>query len=224
MLSRVENGSAPVLQIVSGATFHASQSPLIPPVPCSTGGVGTGLLLIASGTIQSGSCPVAAVNCVQFIQTAGGFQVQGIEAGGFQPGDLLSLVVPVVDTTGASQGFRTVLCGPADPSSQVLCNASVNEPGISPQLGGTKNAVVNRSLNLLLPPPPPPPLLLLPPPPPPLLVPPPVPAVAPSAAPAFPEVPVIPETDSAYLVVGGLVALAGLVGLRRLRRHRDEGS
>jgi len=32
---------------------------------------------------------------------------------------------------------------------------------------------------------------------------------------------VIPEADSLVLLVGGLVALGGLVGYRRLRRRRD---
>jgi hypothetical protein len=69
----------------------------------------------------------------------------------------------------------------------------------------------------LLPPPPPPPPPLLPPP---LLLPPP-PAAPMMTAPAqaFPAVPVIPEADSLILLVGGLVALGGLVGYRRLRRR-----
>jgi hypothetical protein len=70
---------------------------------------------------------------------------------------------------------------------------------------------------------PPPPLQFIPPPPPPLLPPPPPPPAAGARAPAgFPEVPVIPEADSLFLVVGGLVALGGLVGLRSLRRRRDD--
>jgi hypothetical protein len=71
---------------------------------------------------------------------------------------------------------------------------------------------------------PPPPLEFIPPPPPPLLPPPPpapTGAMAPSRA-AFPEVPVIPEADSLFLVIGGLVALGGLVGYRRLRRRDDD--
>jgi hypothetical protein len=69
---------------------------------------------------------------------------------------------------------------------------------------------------------PPPPQQFIPPPPPPLLPPPP-PAptgalTVPSAA-AYPAVPVIPEADSFLLVVGGLVALSGLVGYRRVRRR-----
>ena len=70
---------------------------------------------------------------------------------------------------------------------------------------------------------PPPPLQFIPPPPPPLLPPPPpAPAAGARAPAAFPEVPVIPEADSLFLVVGGLVALGGLVGLRSLRRRRDD--
>ena len=41
---------------------------------------------------------------------------------------------------------------------------------------------------------------------------------------AFPEVPVIPEADSLFLLVGGLVALGGVVGYRSLRRRRDDDS
>src|SRR5262249_29464131 len=68
---------------------------------------------------------------------------------------------------------------------------------------------------------PPPPLEFIPPPPPPLLpAPPPAPLIAPPAA-AVPSVPVIPESDSLVLLVGGLVALGGLVGYRSLRRRRD---
>jgi LPXTG-motif cell wall-anchored protein len=33
---------------------------------------------------------------------------------------------------------------------------------------------------------------------------------------------VIPEADSAFLIVGSLLLLGGLVGLRRLRRRDDE--
>jgi hypothetical protein len=68
---------------------------------------------------------------------------------------------------------------------------------------------------------PPPPQQFIPPPPPPLLPPPPPAPTGALAAPAaaFPAVPVIPEAPSFLLVVGGLVALSGLVGYRRLRRR-----
>jgi len=71
---------------------------------------------------------------------------------------------------------------------------------------------------------PPPPLEFIPPPPPPLLPPPPPAPTGAMVAPraAFPDVPVIPEADSLFLVVGGLVALGGLVGYRSLRRRRDD--
>ena len=69
----------------------------------------------------------------------------------------------------------------------------------------------------LLPPPPP---IFLPPPPSPLLPAPPM--AAPPAV--LPDVPVIPETDSLFLLVGGLVAIGGVVGVRSLRRRRDDGS
>jgi hypothetical protein len=78
-----------------------------------------------------------------------------------------------------------------------------------------------------LPPPPfipPPPLPLPPPPPPPLLPPPPIapPMMMPPSAAAMPGVPVIPEADSLFLLVGGLAALGGLAVVRYVRRRRDD--
>jgi hypothetical protein len=64
---------------------------------------------------------------------------------------------------------------------------------------------------------PPPPLEFIqpfPPPPPP----PPPGRFAPPRGP-FREVPIIPEADSLFLLLGGLAALAGVVGLRALRRR-----
>jgi hypothetical protein len=81
---------------------------------------------------------------------------------------------------------------------------------------------------LPLPPPPAPvPLLPLPPPPAPVpLLPPPLPRppmVPPMAAqPPMPEVPVIPEADSLALVLGALLALGGLAGLRVWRGPRGD--
>jgi hypothetical protein len=89
----------------------------------------------------------------------------------------------------------------------------------------TGNNVINPPLILPnLPILPPPPLEFIPPPPPPLLPPPPPAPTGAMAAPraAFPEVPVIPEADSLFLVIGGLVALGGLAGYRSLRRRRDD--
>jgi hypothetical protein len=84
---------------------------------------------------------------------------------------------------------------------------------------------VNDPTTVIVPPPPPllppPPLQFLPPPPPPLLPPPPPPPPT-APQPAYPEVPIIPEADSLFLVVGGLVAAGGLVGLRGLRRRRND--
>jgi hypothetical protein len=68
-------------------------------------------------------------------------------------------------------------------------------------------------------PPPLPPLPPPPPPPAPLLPPPPVMPPAMMAPPA--GVPVIPEADSALLLLGGLLGMGGLVGLAAWRRRRD---
>ncbi len=86
-------------------------------------------------------------------------------------------------------------------------------------VNAVSTVIIPNNLPLL----PPPPLQFIPPPPPPLLPPPPPAPMAGARAPAgFPEVPVIPEADSLFLVVGGLVALGGLVGLRSLRRRRAD--
>jgi len=89
---------------------------------------------------------------------------------------------------------------------------------VGPAVGG--NNIILPNLPIL----PPPPLEFIPPPPPPLLPPPPPAPTGALAAPraAFPDVPVIPEADSLFLVVGGLVALGGLAGYRSLRRRRDD--
>ena len=65
----------------------------------------------------------------------------------------------------------------------------------------------------------PPPLPFLPPPPPPLLPP---PSAIQRPVAVFPEVPVIPEAGSLVLLIGGLAALGGLVGVRGLRRRRND--
>jgi hypothetical protein len=71
---------------------------------------------------------------------------------------------------------------------------------------------------------PPPPLQFIPPPPPPLLPPPPPAPMGGAMTGASPmaSVPVIPEADSIFLVVGGLVAVGAIAGLRSLRRRRDD--
>ena len=69
---------------------------------------------------------------------------------------------------------------------------------------------------------PPPPLEFLPPPPPPLLPPPPPQLFQPGPSMAgFPDVPVIPEADTVFLFLGGLVALGAVAGLRSLRRREE---
>jgi len=95
----------------------------------------------------------------------------------------------------------------------VTCNLGT----VAAALG--QNAVILPNLPIL----PPPPLEFIPPPPPPLLPPPPpAPLGAVAAARPMVDVPIIPEADSLFLVIGGLVALGGLAGYRSLRRRRDD--
>jgi hypothetical protein len=113
------------------------------------------------------------------------------------------------------QGSTNAICFPG----VVACNiGTVTGPG------GINNNIfppIFPNLPLL----PPPPLEFIPPPPPPLLPPPPPAPMGGMMQPrtaGFPEVPVIPEADSLFLLVGGLVALGGLVGYRKLRRNDDD--
>jgi uncharacterized repeat protein (TIGR01451 family) len=83
-------------------------------------------------------------------------------------------------------------------------------PPVGPSLAGANLPVV-----------PPPPLEFIPPPGPPPFPPPPAGGLAGAPRGPFPEVPTIPEADSLFLMVGGLVALAGLMALRGQRRRDD---
>jgi hypothetical protein len=40
--------------------------------------------------------------------------------------------------------------------------------------------------------------------------------------PSYPEVPVIPEADTLFLVAGAVLAIGGLAGYRRLRDRRND--
>jgi hypothetical protein len=115
----------------------------------------------------------------------------------------------------ALQGSTVAVVFPAPGGVSV---GTITGPG-APLFPGAGNLLLP-NLPLL----PPPPLEFIPPPPPPLLPPPPPAPMGAMAAPrmaGFPEVPVIPEADSLFLLVGGLVALGGLVGYRKLRRRDD---
>ena len=146
--------------------------------------------------VPAGIIPVAVFNTDVGIQAAACAAVTGATGSAYACTGAI--------TGNALQGSTVALCFTA---ATVCLLGTVTGPG---------PIILANNLPLL----PPPPLQFIPPPPPPLLPPPP-PAAAPRA-PAFPEVPVIPEADSLFLVVGGLVALGGLVGLRSLRRRRDD--
>jgi len=115
-------------------------------------------------------------------------------------------------TGQALQGSTVGICFPNATVTAYTCSlGTVLGPG---------PVILNNPLPLL----PPPPLQFIPPPPPPLLPPPPPAPIggALTAASPMASVPVIPEADSIFLVVGGLVAVGALAGLRSLRRRRDD--
>jgi hypothetical protein len=137
-----------------------------------------------------------------------------------------SVPVAVLSTTQGLQGFACAAIAAGAPS--VACNGTtpgnalqgstvtVVFPGgaivtgtIAPRSGGGTLVIPLLPPSLL----PPPPLV----PPPPLLVPPPPLLGAPAAGAPLPEVPVIPEADSLWLLVVGLV---GVLAARRWVRRR----
>jgi hypothetical protein len=192
-----------------GQTFHT----LIPAVSLASSP-------IFQGPILAGPCPAASVGCVQLTVT-GSFLVSGTIPGlplGLTP----TLTIPVATTAGVPAGTRAVPCSSADASGTSRCNSLVPDPGIVPLVGGTltisgvpgtptplpvagPGTVVAAPLPLLPPPLP----LVLPPPPPPLVMP--LPA---APAPAG-EVPLIPEADSAWFLLAGLMGVAAVVYWRR---------
>jgi hypothetical protein len=191
----------------------------------------------AQGPIDNGPCPRPLTNCVEFAIT-GSFTFVGSVGGlpvGFKP--VLTIAVASGSPQGPSAGTRSQPCAPVNAAGITGCAGVVAEPTIFPHLGGpvtiaappatptaTSSPAASLPLIVAAAPPPllPPPLQFLRAPPAPLLPPPPAPPMAaPQATDASVGVPIIPEADSAFLVIGGLAALGGLVGLRSLRRRRD---
>ncbi len=133
----------------------------------------------------------------------------------------LMALAPLVGLPAGASAAPVTSTGPDGASSSSLASMASERP--SPHFGFSQGSVlaqITPPIIIPLPPPlPPPPPPLLPPP----LLPPPGPmgALAPPPRAAMPEVPVIPEADSLWLLVGGLVALGGLVGYRRRRRFHD---
>jgi hypothetical protein len=145
----------------------------------------------------------------------------------------------VVTTTAGAEGVPCTPAPAAAPAagSVVTCTATTVGNALQgaaavlvfPGVGGAAGPAVGPAIitgpgpaaavAALLPPllpPGPPPLPLLPPPPPPLLSPPPTMM---GGTMRMPEVPVIPEADSALLLLGGFAALGGLAAWRARRRR-----
>jgi hypothetical protein len=169
--------------------------------PSFPGTFGTGQVNAIVNGLLPGQVPVLS------IQTSSGTQtITGIAAG-TGPGIGTAIINGTISGT-VSQG--------------ALITLSANNP-----VGGASTTLASGTVTCNLPPPlppilPPPPLEFIPPPPPPLLPPPPPAPMAPPMASMMPGVPVIPEADSLFLLVGGLAALGGLVALRTMRRRRDD--
>jgi uncharacterized repeat protein (TIGR01451 family) len=125
---------------------------------------------------------------------------------------------PLTNTATASAAGLPA--APATTTTPVVGGPFPPPPGIPPGPPGAPGPI--------LPPVPPPPLEFVPPPGAPPLPPPPPPGLGGPPPPPglggpprgpFGEVPIIPEADNLFLVMGGLVALGSVVGLRRLRRQ-----
>ena len=132
----------------------------------------------------------------------------GTTAGDALLGGIVTVDIPIVGggfavVTGTIVGPTVGVTAPVQPAAAIPSALSANLPRLIPP-----------PVPQFIPPPPPP---LLPPPPPAPM------GLQPAGALGPPEVPVIPEADSMFLVVAGLVALGGLVGLRRMRRRDDKG-
>jgi len=196
----------------------------------AAGGLGCATVVGGSCTetgVVTGSCTVTgSMTCnetttvpagagvgtpIKVLSTTNGFE--------FIPCSAVALGTTTVTCVGTTvgnviQGSTVAVCFAGVAACQL---GTVTGPGVVNNLLNNRIFLPNQAFF------PPPPLEFIPPPPPPLLPPPP-PAPTGMMAPraAFPEVPVIPEADSLFLVVGGLVALGGLVGYRSLRRRRDD--
>jgi hypothetical protein len=201
-----------------------SQAQSTPGFSSGTAGVPCAALVGQTCTItgaDSGSCSVTgSMSCTNTATVPAG------AAAGSTPIAVLSTTngFEFITCTQVLLGTTTVTCN-GTTTGNVLQGSTkaVCFPGVTACVLGTVSGpgalppIILPNLPLL----PPPPLEFIPPPPPPLLPPPPPAPMGATRMAGFPEVPVIPEADSLFLLVGGLVALGGLVGYRRLRRRED---
>jgi hypothetical protein len=116
--------------------------------------------------------PGAPAGALQFKAQGPSFLLIGIIIA-MPPGAVPVILLPVVNSTGATLGAREVFCNPADGNGVATCGTGIPEPGIFPQRAG----VARLRIAGLVPPPPPPP------------VPPPAPATPTAATPPAPAPP-----------------------------------
>jgi hypothetical protein len=173
-----------------------------------------------------GPCvPTDKTNCVETVNT-GSFTVRSTLVT-LLAGDTPLIRIPVVNGAGAPAGSRDLNCPTAGGAGISVCPGFIADPGFAPLCRAIVLVFLTRPTSLpvppvvlptsvvpivpLLPPPHPIPVLI---PPPPLVPLPLLPAPAIGAAPV-PEVPLIPETDTALLILTGLVGLGVIAVWRR---------
>jgi CSLREA domain-containing protein len=177
-----------------------------------------------NGIGLNGLNPLASVsNTFTFVSPSGGVTIPAITVPAGQTGPVCAVGVTVAAGTVAVSEVVPVGFTLASVTGGTLSGTTATATITARQT--TTLTFINDPTVILPPPPPPllppPPVQFLPPPPPPLLPPPPPAPASGARAPAsFPEVPVIPETDSVALLALGLAAIGGLAILRRRYRQR----
>ena len=96
------------------------------------------LVPVGQGPIEPGAClTTSAPDCVSFLNTGNGLIVLGSFTAVVPPGGAAVIGFPAVSATGTSLGQQLVACAPATVTSRWVCDNSVDQLGLFPQVGGT---------------------------------------------------------------------------------------